>query len=55
MKVAIGLGSTSGGFTLLGFITQAIPVLQAVSLLVAISSGVLGMCWMFYQYKRSKK
>lgn len=56
MKIKSGVATTvPGGFTVLSYIPQIIPVLQAVSLVIAIASGVCGILWMYYQYKRTKK
>lgn len=53
MKVASGLVTTSGVGTVIGFFSKAIPVLQVMSLMVAIASGVLGMFWIAYQFRRT--
>lgn len=53
MKVTSGLVTTSGVGTVIGFFSKAIPVLQVLSLLVAVASGVLGMFWIAYQFRRA--
>lgn len=44
--------SVAGGFTLIGFISNAIPVLQAISLLVGIAVAAVTF---IYYYRKVKK
>jgi hypothetical protein len=41
--------AAAGGFTLLGFITDAVPILQVISLLAGIAVAVV--TFMYYQHK----
>jgi len=44
--------SVAGGFTLVGFIDNSLPFLQAISLLIGIAVGVVTFV---YYYKKVKK
>jgi hypothetical protein len=51
---AVGAGAT-GGFSLIGFAAQALPLLQALSFLMGILVGIATICWYGYQAKHLKK
>lgn len=55
MKVVAASATTSGVSTVIGFFSHAIPILQVVSLLVAIVSGILGIFWIAFQFRRAMK
>ena len=52
----IGLAGTgiSGGFTLLGFLEYATPVMQAISLLIGIAVGVVTFLYYYRKIKRGE-
>jgi hypothetical protein len=46
--------STAGGFTVIGFITESVPVLQAISLVVGIIAAIMTTVY-YYVKVREKK
>lgn len=47
--------SATGGFSFLGFVAEAIPVLQALAFLTSIAVGIATIAWYKYQAKHLKK
>lgn len=51
---AVGAGAT-GGFSLIGFAAQALPLLQALAFIMSMLVGVATIAWYIYQAKHLKK
>ena len=51
-----GLAGTTiaGGFTVVGFLSNSIPILQAISLLVGIAVGVLTFIYYWIKIRKGK-
>ena len=51
-----GLAGTTiaGGFTVVGFLSNSIPVLQAISLLVGIAVGVVTFVYYWIKIRKGK-
>ena len=46
--------STAGGFTVLGFIAESVPVLQAISLVVGIIAALMTTWYYYVKVKQGK-
>jgi hypothetical protein len=44
----------AGGFTVVGFLSNSIPVLQAISLLVGIAVGVVTFVYYWIKIRKGK-